>query len=506
MNRRVIARRIALLVIGAAGVVLAGGRVGTRASLAAAVQETGASPSDLTVSIPADVAARAGIATTPARRGQTADGLSIPATVEPNAYRQVAVVSTSAGQVLSVPAELGQRVQAGDRLLQIHSPEVAETERTYVSRQADLTFARLQVTRLERLVAIGAASQQELDAAHAEETGIAADVEGARAQLLLLGRSGDEVAALTGPQVISPVVTVIAPMAGTVTVRSANPGETIKSGAPLITIVDLDTVWIIGDAYERDLASVREGNAATVTSPALGSQALVGRITYIDPQIAPASRTARVRVEVPNPGGRLRLGMLVDMRVGTGTAAETVVVPRSAVQTVGRSSVVYVADTRRPGTFSERSVRLGGASGDDVQVVAGLAVGEPVVSTGSFFVRSERDRLSLAEPRPAPPVPVARPQAAEPQKTPEPKPIDIAITEKGFTPPEVNVPANTTIRLRFTRRVEKTCATEVVFPALKIEKELPLNVAVIIDVPPQPAGRLTFACGMDMYRGAVVIK
>jgi hypothetical protein len=233
-------------------------------------------------------------------------------------------------------------------------------------------------------------------------------------------------------------------------------------------------------------------------------ESLVGHITYIDPQITPDSRTARVRVETANPGGRLRLGMLMEMRVNAGPG-EVTLIPKSAVQTIGAVSVVYVANPRRPGIFTERSIRLGGASGDDVEVVAGLDAGEPVVTAGTFLLRSERDRGNLGAPRPAP---EARPAVARsaPPAEPAPQTFDIAITANGFTPAEISVPANARIRLRFTRKVENTCATEVVFPALKIRQALPLGKPVVVDVPPQPAGRLAFSCGMDMYKGQLIIK
>jgi RND family efflux transporter MFP subunit len=461
---------------------------------------------DAIVTLAPDVVARAGIQTATARTGRVADGLLVPAVVQPNAYRQVTLLSTAAGRVQAVSAELGQRVGRGDVLVKIHSPDVAEAEREYVGKRADLAYLRQQIGRLERLVAIGAASQQELDATRAQQIGLSADLEGVRSRLLLLGRTAAEIQALAGPAAISPVVALSAPLAGTITMRSANPGQTVDASAPLLAIVDLDSVWVVGDVYERDLAHVRVGGQATIGGAALGGAVLAGRVAYIDPQMAPESRTARVRVEVANPGGRLRLGMLLEMRLSEVTS-DIVLVPKTAIQTIGGVSVVYVADPRTPGTFIERSVRLGAASGDDVPVLAGLTAGEAVVTTGSFFVRAERDRASPAAPRPAPDPPAGGTGAGPaPQPAARATTIDIAITERGFTPPEVNVPPNTPVRLRFTRKVEATCATEVVLPALKITRALPLGTPVIVDLPPQPAGRLAFACGMDMYKGTVIVR
>lgn len=464
-----------------------------------------ATQAPITVSIAPELVAKGGIETAAAVRGQSSGGLRVPATVQPNAYRQVTVFATSAGRVTNLPVELGQKVRAGDVVGRVHSPEVAETERLYVTKQAELAANGKQVVRLERLVTIGAASQQELDAARAQQTSLAADLESARAKLVLLGRTPAQVVALADATAIAADVTYTAPIDGTVTTRTANPGQTIESGASIVTVVDLTTVWVVGDVYERDLAAARVGAPVTITSAALPGEAFTGRISYVDPQIAPDSRTARVRVEIANRGGRLLLGMLMEMRIDAGTG-DAILVPRQAIQTIGDVPVVYIADAARAGAFAERSVRLGAAHGDVVEILAGVAAGERVVTNGSFLVRSERDRANPGPPRPMPsraPAPVGTPEASRPET---PRIIDVAITADGFVPAEIPIPAGAPVRLRFTRQVEKTCATDVVFPALKIQKPLPLGQPVIVDLPATLTGRIGFSCGMNMYKGQVVVR
>ena len=458
-------------------------------------------PPLITVTIAPDLIAKGGIETALATRGRSTTGLRVPATVQPNAYRQVAVIATASGRVTSVPVQLGQRVRVGDILATVHSPDLAETERAYVSRQADLAAVRQQVTRLDRLVAIGAASQQELDAARAQQTGLAAELESARARLTLLGRTPAQVTALTSASVISAEVAYTAAIDGTITARTANPGQTIETGAPIVAVVDLSTVWVVGEVYERDLASARVGATVSITSAALPGEALSGSIAYVDPQIAPDSRTARVRVEVPNKGGRLLLGMLMEMRIDT-AGAEAILVPRQAVQTIGDVPVVYIADGAHPGTFVEHSVRLGAARADVVEILAGVAAGDRVVTSGSFLVRSERDRTNAGPPSRVPSA-VAPAQRAE---QPRVRIIDVAITKDGFVPAEISITAGEPVRLRFTRRVENTCATEVVFPSLKIKEALPLGRPVVVDLPPTLTGRVGFSCGMNMYKGQVVVR
>jgi cobalt-zinc-cadmium efflux system membrane fusion protein len=474
------------------------------AALSVEAQQT--APAPVTITIAPDLLAKGGIETAPATRGRSTAGLRVPATVQPNAYRQVTVVSTAGGRVTSVPVQLGQHVRANDVVATVHSPDVADAERAYVARQAELVAARQQVTRLERLVTIGAASQQELDAARAQQTGLAAELESGKARLMLLGRTQAQVASLTGAAAIAPEISYVAPLDGTVTTRAANPGQTIEAGTPIVTVVDLSTVWVVGEVYERDLAAARVGAAVTITSAALPGEAISGSVAYVDPQIAPDSRTARVRVEVPNKGGRLLLGMLMEMRLDS-AAGEAILVPRQAIQTIGDVPVVYIADPARPGTFVEHSVRVGATRTDVVEILSGVATGDRVVTSGSFLVRSERDRTNAGSPRPVPArTPSTTASAASTVEQPRPRIIDVAITKDGFVPAEIAITAGEPVRLRFTRQVEKTCATEVVFPSLKIQKALPLGQAVVVDLPSTLIGRVAFSCGMNMYKGQVVVR
>jgi RND family efflux transporter MFP subunit len=160
----------------------------------------------------------------------------------------------------------------------------------------------------------------------------------------------------------------------------------------LYTVTDLGTVWVIGDLYEKDFASVRVGSSAAVTIPAMPSTTRRGRVAYIDPRVDPATRTAKVRVEVPNRSMELRLGMYVSVAFQTGSGDRVTLVPRDAVQSIGDRSVVYVPVEGDEGRFAERPVRLGPIVGDAVQVLEGLKPGERVVTAGSFFLRAEAGR------------------------------------------------------------------------------------------------------------------
>src|SRR5205085_2667013 len=133
--------------------------------------------------------------------------------------------------------------------------------------------------------------------------------------------------------------------------RTANIGLNVDPSAPLFTVVDLSNVWLVGDVYERDLGRVRVGSSATVTSDAFPNLHLEGKVNYIDPQIKADTRTAQVRVEAPNPGRQLRLGMYVEMEVGEPGSVAGVMIPRTAVQMVGGRTVVYLANPATPGQY-----------------------------------------------------------------------------------------------------------------------------------------------------------
>src|SRR5436309_141807 len=187
-------------------------------------------------------------------------------------------------------------------------------------------------------------------------------------------------------------ITVASPADGLVIARSVNPGQVINAGQELFVVTDLSTVWIIGDLYERDFSRVRVGSPVTITLPSMPDRSVTGRVAYIDPRVDPATRTAKVRVEVPNRGGDLRLGMFVTMSIRTGTTERITVVPRAAVQTIGDRSVVYVPAEGEEGKFVERAVKVGPPAGEFVPILNGLKPGDKVVTDGSFYLRAEAAR------------------------------------------------------------------------------------------------------------------
>ncbi len=350
---------------------------------------------DVVVPLSREGAERAGITVTTVTTGTAAGGLRAPGVVEPNAYKRVSVTPIISGRITRVMAELGQQVERAQTIAEVFSPELADSQTRYISARAELEAHERELARTDKLVQIGAASRQELERIHAEHTARRAGLQAAASRLRLLGLSDSAIEALDPGKTLDSTISVPAPIRGVVTERSANVGLNVDQATRLFTVVDLSNVWVVADIYEKDFAPVRVGMPATVTTMAYPDLVLEGRVSYIDPQVSPETRTAKVRVEVPNARNELRLGMFAEILLG-GDKSGLSVIPRSAVQNVGDRTVVYLVDPQKDGAFIEREVHLGTpAAGDQVSVLSGVHPGDVVVSQGSFFVRAERERLGL---------------------------------------------------------------------------------------------------------------
>jgi RND family efflux transporter MFP subunit len=310
--------------------------------------------------------------------------------VQANSYKETPVVSLVGGIVRSVNGELGQNVRRGQRVAIVFSNELAEAQAGYLTAVAALDEHHRHHLRTIKLVEIGAASRQELESATTQYRESEANVANLRQKLLLLGMTAQRIASLKSTSQINSEVTVPAPASGTITSRTVNSGEVIEANKELLRVTDLSTVWVIGQVYEKDLATVRVGSGANITSDAYPGQIFRGRLTYVDPKIDPATRTAQVRIEIANPRQMFKIGMYVNVAFGAlGVAEQTLsTVPKNAVQTIGSQRFVFVA-TDKPNEFILRPVRVGAESNGFYPVLEGLNAGERVVTEGSFMLRAE---------------------------------------------------------------------------------------------------------------------
>jgi RND family efflux transporter MFP subunit len=147
---------------------------------------------------------------------------------------------------------------------------------------------------------------------------------------------------------------------------------------------------VIANVYEKDFAALHAGTGVTISAPSFPGRVFHGKVSYIDPRVDPQTRTAQARIEVPNPGGILRLGMFVDVALNTSGKSAAVAVPKTALQTVGNDTVIFVP--LGAGKFQMRRVQVGQDAGEFVHILSGVTAGEKVVTAGSFFLRAEMAR------------------------------------------------------------------------------------------------------------------
>ncbi len=351
-----------------------------------------ASAAPVEVVLTPEAMGRVGIRTARVSAAEGSVTVQVPGTVVANAYREVKVTPIVPGIVTHVHVELGAVVGRGDPLVTLSSTELADAQTRYLSMAAMLEADQKKLGRTRQLVEIGAASRQDLEEVGAVHDSRATELAAARQRLLQLGLRAEQVEALRRPEQVVTEVVVPAPIDGVVTARAANLGQVVALGQELTVVTDLAVVWVLGDLYEQDFAAVRVGTEATVTIPAYPGLTLPGRVAYIDPRVDPQARTAKVRVELQNPGGRLRLGMYVTLDFRARGGARAVLVPRAAVQTLGDRHVVFIPARDEQGRFLQRDVRLGAPAGPAYTVLEGLRAGEVVVTEGSFFLRSESVR------------------------------------------------------------------------------------------------------------------
>jgi membrane fusion protein, copper/silver efflux system len=294
--------------------------------------------------------------------------------VEPDERTSKTVTAWVGGRIDRLHVKVtGERVRAGQTIATLYSPEV-------LAAHQDLIAARRQVDRMKA-------------ASETARSGAEAALGAARERLRLLGVADERLRAMEAADQPARQLEIRTPFPGTVIERLATEGSYVTTGEPLYRIADLSRVWVQLDAYERDLAALRVGQAVRITVESLPGETFEGKITFIDPTVDTQRRTARVRVEVGNPQGRLRPGTfaqaIVQGQPGT-TAERPLVIPHTAPLFTGRRSVVYVEvpDAERP-TYESRVVRLGTRAGDVYPVVAGLAEGERIVTSGAFALDAD---------------------------------------------------------------------------------------------------------------------
>jgi len=376
LARSIIAAALPALLILSAGLVTSGCRAkaggGSSDPPASAAPERAAAPDSVTLT-PGAIAA-ADIKTVKAEVKAMGRRITAAGEIEWNARRLVHLTSRTAGRLERVLVVRGDRVRPGQPLAEIYSPD-------FLALQAEYLQAAARARR-------HAGDPQ-------EETTARAFLAGARERLSLLGVPASEIEALDASAAPEPLLSVLAPFAGTVLESAVVTGDAIELGSSLFRLADPSMLWAALHIQEEDLGVAKAGVEVVLTAHALPGEEFRGRLVLIGDVVDAATRTVEGRVEVANATGRLKPGMYVEGTAAAGGERPALVVPEESVQDDNGRPIVFIKTGDR--TFTRRVVKTGPRFAGAVEILDGLAAGETVVTSGSFLLKSEILKGSLGE-------------------------------------------------------------------------------------------------------------
>ena len=310
----------------------------------------------------------ANVATTEAKSMPLSKEINATGIVQYDQSRQAKVTAWVAGRIDRLHVnKVGEYVSKNRPVAELYSPDLVSAQQEY-------------------LLALKSRDSLKNSPIQSISQGGEGLVASARQRLKLLGVKDEQIAGLEKagqPNIRLPIYT---PLSGIVIEKIALEGQYVNMGDPLFNIADLSTVWVEVEVYENEFPNIRIGQAVDIVSQSYPGKTFRGRVSFVYPFLDPKTRTVKVRVEIPNPGLKLKPDMFVNATVKV-PLGSSIVVPVSAVMDTGQRQVVWVET--KPGAFEPRDVKVGARSGDNVQILSGLSGGEMVASSGGYLIDSE---------------------------------------------------------------------------------------------------------------------
>lgn len=329
------------------------------------------------VTVPEGSALRNRLSVMPAGVRAVGAKLVLPGIVEADPARTAAVLTPLGGRVVALKVALGDRVSRGQVLALIDSPDLGQAYDDNDKAADTLKLTEKNLARQEAQNKLGVASDRDLDQSRSDHTQALAEYTRTQARLKMLG---DPVLA-TGS---SRLLTITAPMSGSITVLAVAPGTMINDPTqPLMTVADLSTVWVTALVAEKDAAAVSKNQSADVSLLAYPDRVLHGKVLIVSDVIEPDSRRNKIRIAFANPDYALKPNMFGTVVVA-GAAHDQVMVPSSALLMNNDRTSVFVAIA--PWTFERRAVETTLEEGTNVAIRSGVAAGEQVVVKGGILL------------------------------------------------------------------------------------------------------------------------
>ena len=308
-------------------------------------------------------------------------------TVDWDADHTTQAITQVNGPISRMVVDLGSKVAAGDPLLYVASPDVANAVATYRKAKNREELAQRIVARNKELLDRGVIAKKDLESSQADYNDAMSDVQNSLQALKIFGITQQQIEDAEKQGVaINAELAVRSPISGVIVQKLVSPGQVIQAGTTACFMIsDVSTVWVQGHVFDRDLPSMRVGDPVTETNSALG-RSFRGEVQYVGSYLDPATRTTPVRIVTHNPDGLLKKDMFVDATIVAGARSNLLVVPVSAVlHDAQNEPIVYVE--AEPGKFAQRLVQVGEQRDNQVEIRSGLKPDERVVAEGSLFVQ-----------------------------------------------------------------------------------------------------------------------
>ena len=344
------------------------------------------------VLMPPEESSRIGLVVQAVTRSDFRTYREFPAIVQPNERAMADITTLVRGRVVDVYADLGQQVEANALLAILYSSELGLAQSAYLKSRAKLHVAEQAYARAKYLLQEKVIGEAEAQRRQAELLSMQAEAHEARDHLKLLGMSDEEFRRLDKSRDIRSHVPIVAPFAGRIIGRNLTRGEVVETTEKLFVVADLSEVWVRANIPEKDIPFVLSvhasgGTQAEVRINAYPREIFKGTITYVGDVLDPATRTMQLRLELPNPEGRLKPEMFATIRLYSESQPDRLAVPEASLQRDQDRTFVFVQ--RSANEYEAREVQTGESNGTHTTILGGLTEGEPVVTHGAFILKSE---------------------------------------------------------------------------------------------------------------------
>ncbi len=309
--------------------------------------------------------------------------LRLTGAVAYNSFRTTPVITQVSGPVSRIVVVPGQKVNRGDPMLYVASPDYSQLRTNYLKAKEAYALAQKANARAQDLYQHKAIAEQNVEQAQAAEVQAGGDLAAAQAALKVMGITDPDELVKAPPSFEVPVK---APIGGLVVEQDVSAGQLIQPGTTqCFMISDVSTVWVLVNVYQKDLPYVRVGDQVTTQTDTY-PEVFHGRIAYVAASLDPSTRTLQARIETNNPGEKLKKDMYVVATVNAGTIPHAIALPDAAIlRDTENQPFVYAAASSNQ--FGRRSVTLGESLNGQTQITSGLKAGDQVIGNGSLFLQ-----------------------------------------------------------------------------------------------------------------------